>query len=44
MAETIIGLLELDDGSYLGSNRQWSPANEEHPLGTVNDLLSLLTF
>ena len=44
VAETIIGLLELDDGSYLGSNRHWSPANEEHPLGTVNDLLSLLTF
>jgi hypothetical protein len=44
VAETIIGLLELDNGSYLGSNRQWSPANEEYELGTVKDLLSLLTF
>tara|TARA_R110000787_G_scaffold3020_12_gene12256 strand:+ start:5955 stop:7316 length:1362 start_codon:yes stop_codon:yes gene_type:complete len=44
VAETIIGLLELDNGSYLGSNRQWSPTNEEYPLGTVKDLLSLLTF
>ncbi|MDO1499082.1 hypothetical protein Q2T40_01765 [Winogradskyella maritima] len=25
VAETIIGLLEMDEASYLGSNRDWSP-------------------
>jgi len=43
VAETLIGLMELDVHSYLGSNRSWSPASD--PLGSgVHTLLDLLTF
>ena len=35
VAETIIGLLELDDHSYLGSNRNWSPRSEWDTLGKL---------
>ena len=35
VAETIIGLLENDDHSYLGSNRNWSPRPEWDTLGRL---------
>ena len=45
VAETLIGLLELDSESYLGSNRSWSPAYAPDKLGTeVFDLLDMLKF
>jgi hypothetical protein len=34
-AEVIIGLLELDDHSYLGANRNWSPREEWNTLGKL---------
>ncbi len=45
VAETLIGLLELDTRSYLGSNRAWHPAGADK-LGDdgVFTLLQLLTF
>lgn len=45
VAETLIGLMELDPDAYLGSNRQWSPDGEDklQPSG-VHNLLELLTF
>jgi hypothetical protein len=46
VAETLVGLLELDSASYLGSNRSWSPAYEPDKLGAagVFNLLDILTF
>lgn len=46
VAETLIGLLELDNASYLGSNRSWSPALGADKLGPSGlfTLLDLLTF
>lgn len=44
VAETLIGLMELDEHAYLGSNRDWSPNREEYELGDVDSLLALLTF
>lgn len=46
VAETLIGLLELDDRAYLGSNRAWSPILAADKLGPngVFTLLDLLTF
>lgn len=35
VAEVIIGLLELDDHSFLGSNRNWSPREEWDTLGKM---------
>ena len=35
VAETIIGLLELDEHSYLGSNRNWSPRDDWNTLGKI---------
>lgn len=35
VAETIIGLLELDDHSYLGRNRNWTPREEWNTLGKL---------
>lgn len=35
VAEVIIGLLELDGHSYLGSNRNWSPREEWNTLGKM---------
>ena len=35
VAETIIGLLELDDHSYLGANRNWTPRAEWDTLGKL---------
>jgi len=35
VAETIIGLLELDNHSYLGANRNWSPRDEWNTLGKL---------
>ncbi|WP_390585069.1 heme peroxidase family protein [Erythrobacter sp. MTPC3] len=35
VAEVIIGLLELDDHSYLGANRNWSPREEWNTLGKL---------
>ena len=35
VAEVIIGLLELDDHSYLGANRNWSPRAEWDTLGKI---------
>lgn len=46
VAETLIGLLELDPASYLGSNRSWSPADAQDKLGPngLFNLLGILTF
>ena len=35
VAETIIGLLELDDHSFLGTNRNWSPRPEWDSVGKM---------
>lgn len=35
VAETIIGLLELDDHSYLGADRNWSPREEWNSVGKM---------
>ncbi|MEO0464520.1 MAG: heme peroxidase family protein [Pseudomonadota bacterium] len=35
VAEVMIGLLELDDRSYLGANRNWSPREEWDTLGKL---------
>ena len=35
VAETMIGLLELDPHSYLGANRNWSPREEWNTLGKL---------
>ncbi len=35
VAETIIGLLELDDHSYLGANRNWGPRPTWDTLGKI---------
>jgi len=46
VAETLIGLMELDPASYLGSNRSWSPDDAEDKLGPggLYSLLDLLTY
>ena len=46
VAETIIGLMELDDRSFLGRNRNWSPMDSADKLGAdgVTNLYELLTF
>ncbi len=45
VAEVIIGLLELDSRSFLGSNRNWSPADVGDKIGSngVATLFQLLT-
>ncbi len=43
VAETLIGLMELDPTAYLGSNRNWHPGAEPHAIGATT-LLELLTF
>lgn len=45
VAEVIIGLLELDSRSYLGSNRNWSPLDTIDKIGAngVTSLYQLLT-
>lgn len=35
VAEVMIGLLELDEHSYLGANRNWSPREEWNTLGKL---------
>jgi len=35
VAEVIIGLLELDDHSYLGANRNWVPREDWNTLGKL---------
>lgn len=35
VAETIIGLLELDDHSFLGTNRNWTPRSAWDSLGKI---------
>ena len=35
VAEVIIGLLELDPGSYLGANRNWSPNPAYDTIGKI---------
>lgn len=46
VAETIVGLLELDAASYLGSNRSWSPATAADKLGPggLFSLLDILSY
>lgn len=44
VAETIIGVLELDSRSYLGANRSWTPLDAELKPGGVRRLLDLLTY
>jgi len=49
VAETIIGLMELDNRSFLGTNRNWSPMDSRDKLGDsaeecVTNLHQLLTF
>lgn len=41
VAEVLIGLLELDDSSYLGSNRNWSPTIEDSGTFFMKDLLRI---
>jgi len=41
VAETIIGLLEKDENSYLGSNRDWSPTLGTNGVFTMKDLLTM---
>ncbi len=43
VAEVIIGLLELDEQSYLGANRNWSPLGEDQIGEGVTTLYQLLT-
>lgn len=45
VAEVIIGLMELDPRSFLGSQRNWSPLNSEDKLGAngITSLYQLLT-
>ena len=45
VAEVIIGLLELDSRSFLGANRNWSPADSADKIGAsgVTSLFQLLT-
>ena len=42
VAETLIGLIELDEASWLGENRNWTPDSAENGLGikTVGGLLT----
>lgn len=46
VAETLIGILELDQASYLGSDRSWSPKTAADELGPngLFSLLDILTF
>ncbi|MCJ2180586.1 peroxidase family protein [Novosphingobium album (ex Hu et al. 2023)] len=44
VAETLIGLQELDPHSYLGSDRSWSPATAPLKSGGVTTLLDLMTY
>ncbi len=41
VAETIIGILEKDERSYLGSNRDWSPSLGTNGVFTMKDLLTM---
>jgi len=43
VAETLIGLMELDSHAYLGINRSWSPDSDKLGSG-VYSLLDMLTF
>jgi hypothetical protein len=45
VGEVIIGLLELDSRSFLGANRNWSPADTNDKIGAngVTNLYQLLT-
>jgi hypothetical protein len=43
VAEVIIGLLELDRRSFLGSNRNWSPLDDKIGMDGVTSLYQLLT-
>lgn len=40
VAEVIIGLLELDENSYLGSNRDWVPTLGSNNTYSMSDLLT----
>jgi len=44
VAETLIGLQELDSHAYLGSDRSWSPARAGLKPGGVNTLLDLMMY
>ncbi|SCY30062.1 Animal haem peroxidase [Nonlabens sp. Hel1_33_55] len=41
VAETIIGILEMDERSYLGSNRDWAPHLGTNGVFTMKDLLNI---
>lgn len=41
VAETLIGLLELDEESYLGHNRDWAPTLGSNGVFTMKDLLTM---
>lgn len=45
VAEVLIGLMELDPRSFLGSNRNWSPLESHSKIGTngVTNLYQILT-
>ena len=45
VAEVIIGLLELDHRSFLGSNRNWSPLDSADRVGSngVTSIYQMLT-
>ncbi len=40
IAEVLIGLMELDENSYLGSNRDWMPTLSNNNIYTMKDLLT----
>jgi len=44
-AEVIIGLLELDHRSFMGSNRNWSPLDSADKVGSngVTSIYQMLT-
>jgi hypothetical protein len=46
VAEVLIGMLELDERSYLGANRSWTPVDGADKLGAngLTRLYELLTF
>ena len=43
VAETIIGLIELDHESWLGEDRNWTPDSHENGLG-LETVGSILTY
>ena len=43
VAETLVGLIELDEASWLGEDRNWTPDSGESGLG-ISTVGGLLTY